>query len=59
MCLGMNPDILKLENAVLQPRIVTSKDAKVRAGESSRQPDHGRGAAIEGHFVDVRQYQLN
>jgi 3-isopropylmalate/(R)-2-methylmalate dehydratase large subunit len=60
MCLGMNPDILKPGERCAS---TSNRNFEGRQGKGGRthlvSPIMAAAAAIEGHFVDVRQYQLN
>ena len=60
MCLGMNPDILKPGERCAS---TSNRNFEGRQGRGGRthlvSPLMAAAAAIEGHFVDVRQYQLN
>jgi 3-isopropylmalate/(R)-2-methylmalate dehydratase large subunit len=59
MCLGMNPDILKPGERCAS---TSNRNFEGRQGKGGRthlvSPLMAAAAAIEGHFVDVRQYQL-
>ena len=58
MCLGMNPDILKPGERCAS---TSNRNFEGRQGKGGRthlvSPIMAAAAAIEGHFVDVRQYQ--
>ena len=60
MCLGMNPDIL---NPGERCAATSNRNFEGRQGRGGRthlvSPIMAAAAAIEGHFVDVRQYNLN
>jgi len=60
MCLGMNPDILKPGERCAS---TSNRNFEGRQGKGGRthlvSPIMAAAAAIEGHFVDVRQYQSN
>ncbi|MCI0626873.1 MAG: 3-isopropylmalate dehydratase large subunit [Acidobacteria bacterium] len=60
MCLGMNPDILKPGERCAS---TSNRNFEGRQGKGGRthlvSPIMAAAAAIEGHFVDVRQYRLN
>ncbi len=60
MCLGMNPDILKPGERCAS---TSNRNFEGRQGKGGRthlvSPVMAAAAAIEGHFVDVRQYKLN
>ncbi|PYV43692.1 MAG: 3-isopropylmalate dehydratase large subunit [Acidobacteria bacterium] len=60
MCLGMNPDILKPGERCAS---TSNRNFEGRQGKGGRthlvSPLMAAAAAIEGHFVDVRQYKLN
>ncbi len=60
MCLGMNPDILKPGERCAS---TSNRNFEGRQGKGGRthlvSPIMAAAAAIEGHFVDVRQYELN
>jgi 3-isopropylmalate/(R)-2-methylmalate dehydratase large subunit len=60
MCLGMNPDILKPGERCAS---TSNRNFEGRQGKGGRthlvSPIMAAAAAIEGHFVDVRQYQIN
>src|SRR2546426_2393351 len=60
MCLGMNPDILRPGERCAS---TSNRNFEGRQGRGGRthlvSPLMAAAAAIEGHFVDVRQYQLN
>jgi 3-isopropylmalate/(R)-2-methylmalate dehydratase large subunit len=60
MCLGMNPDILKPGERCAS---TSNRNFEGRQGKGGRthlvSPIMAAAAAIEGHFVDVRQYPLN
>lgn len=60
MCLGMNPDILKSGERCAS---TSNRNFEGRQGKGGRthlvSPIMAAAAAIEGHFVDVRQYRLN
>ncbi|PYV87559.1 MAG: 3-isopropylmalate dehydratase large subunit [Acidobacteria bacterium] len=60
MCLGMNPDILRPGERCAS---TSNRNFEGRQGTGGRthlvSPLMAAAAAIEGHFVDVRQYQLN
>jgi 3-isopropylmalate/(R)-2-methylmalate dehydratase large subunit len=60
MCLGMNPDILKPGERCAS---TSNRNFEGRQGKGGRthlvSPIMAAAAAIEGHFVDVRQYKLN
>jgi 3-isopropylmalate/(R)-2-methylmalate dehydratase large subunit len=60
MCLGMNPDILKAGERCAS---TSNRNFEGRQGKGGRthlvSPIMAAAAAIEGHFVDVRQYQVN
>jgi len=57
MCLGMNPDILKPSERCAS---TSNRNFEGRQGKGGRthlvSPVMAAAAAIEGHFVDVRQY---
>lgn len=59
MCLGMNPDILKPQERCAS---TSNRNFEGRQGKGGRthlvSPVMAAAAAIEGHFVDVRQYTL-
>jgi 3-isopropylmalate/(R)-2-methylmalate dehydratase large subunit len=59
MCLGMNPDVLKPGERCAS---TSNRNFEGRQGKGGRthlvSPIMAAAAAIEGHFVDVRQYQL-
>lgn len=59
MCLGMNPDILKPGERCAS---TSNRNFEGRQGKGGRthlvSPLMAAAAAIEGHFVDVRQYQF-
>jgi 3-isopropylmalate/(R)-2-methylmalate dehydratase large subunit len=59
MCLGMNPDILKPGERCAS---TSNRNFEGRQGKGGRthlvSPIMAAAAAIEGHFVDVRQYEL-
>lgn len=59
MCLGMNPDIL---NPGERCASTSNRNFEGRQGKGGRthlvSPIMAAAAAIEGHFVDVRQYEL-
>ena len=60
MCLGMNPDILKPGERCAS---TSNRNFEGRQGKGGRthlvSPIMAAAAAIEGHFVDVRQYRSN
>jgi 3-isopropylmalate/(R)-2-methylmalate dehydratase large subunit len=60
MCLGMNPDILKPGERCAS---TSNRNFEGRQGKGGRthlvSPVMAAAAAIEGHFVDVRQYPSN
>jgi 3-isopropylmalate/(R)-2-methylmalate dehydratase large subunit len=60
MCLGMNPDILKPGERCAS---TSNRNFEGRQGKGGRthlvSPIMAAAAAIEGHFVDVRQYRTN
>ncbi len=60
MCLGMNPDILKPGERCAS---TSNRNFEGRQGKGGRthlvSPIMAAAAAIEGHFVDVRQYRVN
>jgi 3-isopropylmalate/(R)-2-methylmalate dehydratase large subunit len=60
MCLGMNPDILKPGERCAS---TSNRNFEGRQGKGGRthlvSPIMAAAAAIEGHFVDVRQYPLS
>ena len=60
MCLGMNPDILKPGERCAS---TSNRNFEGRQGKGGRthlvSPLMAAAAAVEGHFVDVRQYELN
>ena len=60
MCLGMNPDILKPGERCAS---TSNRNFEGRQGRGGRthlvSPIMAAAAAIEGHFVDVRQYRTN
>jgi 3-isopropylmalate/(R)-2-methylmalate dehydratase large subunit len=59
MCLGMNPDILKPGERCAS---TSNRNFEGRQGKGGRthlvSPLMAAAAAIEGHFTDIRQYQL-
>jgi 3-isopropylmalate/(R)-2-methylmalate dehydratase large subunit len=59
MCLGMNPDVLKPGERCAS---TSNRNFEGRQGKGGRthlvSPLMAAAAAIEGHFVDVRQYHL-
>jgi 3-isopropylmalate/(R)-2-methylmalate dehydratase large subunit len=59
MCLGMNPDILKPGERCAS---TSNRNFEGRQGKGGRthlvSPIMAAAAAVEGHFVDVRQYEL-
>lgn len=59
MCLGMNPDILKPGERCAS---TSNRNFEGRQGKGGRthlvSPLMAAAAAVEGHFVDVRQYDL-
>jgi 3-isopropylmalate/(R)-2-methylmalate dehydratase large subunit len=59
MCLGMNPDILKPGERCAS---TSNRNFEGRQGKGGRthlvSPLMAAAAAVEGHFVDVRQYEL-
>jgi len=59
MCLGMNPDILKPGERCAS---TSNRNFEGRQGKGGRthlvSPIMAAAAAVEGHFVDVRQYDL-
>jgi len=59
MCLGMNPDILKPTERCAS---TSNRNFEGRQGKGGRthlvSPLMAAAAAVEGHFVDVRQYDL-
>jgi 3-isopropylmalate/(R)-2-methylmalate dehydratase large subunit len=59
MCLGMNPDILKPQERCAS---TSNRNFEGRQGRGGRThlvgPLMAAAAAVEGHFVDVRQYDL-
>ncbi len=59
MCLGMNPDILKPQERCAS---TSNRNFEGRQGRGGRThlvgPLMAAAAALEGHFVDVRQYDL-
>ncbi len=59
MCLGMNPDILQPQERCAS---TSNRNFEGRQGKGGRthlvSPIMAAAAAIEGHFVDVRQYDL-
>ncbi|MBI1821417.1 MAG: 3-isopropylmalate dehydratase large subunit [Nitrospirae bacterium] len=60
MCLGMNPDTLKPGERCAS---TSNRNFEGRQGKGGRthlvSPLMAAAAAIEGHFVDIRQYHLN
>ena len=58
MCLGMNPDIAGAGRALrLHLATATSRGARAAAGaRTSSRPQMAAAAAIEGHFVDIRDW---
>jgi 3-isopropylmalate/(R)-2-methylmalate dehydratase large subunit len=60
MCLGMNPDTLKPGERCAS---TSNRNFEGRQGKGGRthlvSPIMAAAAAIEGHFVDVRQYKLD
>jgi len=59
MCLGMNPDILKPGERCAS---TSNRNFEGRQGKGGRthlvSPIMAAAAAVEGHLVDVRQYDL-
>ena len=59
MCLGMNPDILKPGERCAS---TSNRNFEGRQGKGGRthlvSPLMAAAAAVEGHFVDIRQYDL-
>ena len=57
MCLGMNPDIAQPEERVAS---TSNRNFEGRQGRGARthlvSPQMAAAAAIEGHFVDIRNY---
>tara|TARA_Y100000590_G_scaffold141998_1_gene162899 strand:- start:18212 stop:19624 length:1413 start_codon:yes stop_codon:yes gene_type:complete len=60
MCLGMNPDILEPHERCAS---TSNRNFEGRQGKDGRthlvSPQMAAAAAIEGHFVDVRDWKLN
>jgi 3-isopropylmalate/(R)-2-methylmalate dehydratase large subunit len=60
MCLGMNPDILQPGERCAS---TSNRNFEGRQGKGGRthlvSPVMAAAAAVEGHFVDVRQYELS
>jgi len=60
MCLGMNPDILQPAERCAS---TSNRNFEGRQGKGGRthlvSPIMAAAAAVEGHFVDVRQYELS
>ncbi len=60
MCLGMNPDIAAPGERVRRPPTATSRGARAAAARSHLvSPKMAAAAAIEGHFVDIREWCMN
>ena len=59
MCLGMNPDIARARaSAARRPRTATSRAARAAAARTHLvSPQMAAAAAIEGHFVDIREWE--
>jgi 3-isopropylmalate/(R)-2-methylmalate dehydratase large subunit len=59
MCLGMNPDILKPGERCAS---TSNRNFEGRQGKGGRthlvSPLMAAAAALEGHFTDIRQYEL-
>ena len=58
MCLGMNPDIARARRALrldLEPQLRGPPGPR-RAHATSSRPQMAAAAAIEGHFVDIREW---
>ena len=60
MCLGMNPDILVPGERCAS---TSNRNFEGRQGKGGRthlvSPEMAAAAAIKGHFVDIREWQIN